>query len=665
MLDGQPSDMPILAVEGAATAGKTSVLESLDERLAAGGVAPVRVGAPPRAPDAAPLVLMQLAERLKAHGFVGDADVGELADPERPWFDKVESVREWLVGVSDRVVLLCDEPRAWVDHRQPEFADHVENVWERIVFDGVGCPLVITGRAPRGTRGVEAIELVPCSGADAVVAKLDKLQRPARKLQERLGELLEPLSPLELRLLVALLEVDGIDAASSWFAGTPQARTQLSARLFERLAVKQDDWQALYDIWVLLACVRKPFERSLLDASGLLEPLSSLEDAVLFEALLFQRGDRLELHEALRARALSQLGAGRLRPLHEKLADYFAGLGADQQRPDRRLDSMEAFDHASRTDAYDLERYPPFFVDQLNVLGYRLSRDGRRKEAAEIFERALLADPDNDYSNHYRAFNLDLLGARPQEVEMRYRKAVFTNDRHPWWHSRLVSFLVIRGRMDAAREALDTALLSLFGADGEPPARVYREFHLDIAANLVHRGQLDLAASLLDRVPAHAADQIEEYIPLRRLVASLTFVAHHDQFVPLGAPAQVERWWMEGPFAVSRDPIEAEPLARWLAGTVSAVENNQVEMFAASVRLGQLEMPVGGPLLFSVDQLETWRLADAASVLALGDFIEIGFYGSNELHVRAARHPRSYGTVTLPRVLANPNRYLVGALRAG
>lgn len=665
---GQTLEQP-LGIYGPATVGKTATLETLRTELLDrdADMLPLMVGAPPQAPDAAPLVLMQLAEGLGQRDELDDSEVEHVADPQRPWADKVELVRDWLHERRERVVVLCDEPLSWRDGGQPEFAEHVEDLWDNVLFDGVGCSTVVAGRAPRGvkTRGEE---LAPQSDASWLLDQLVGLRRQGEAIQERLGESLDEFSPLDVRLIVALAKVDDPDRAAQWYKETTFAKRLLAARLFERMLVKEDRWQSLVDLWAYLACVRRPFDESLLAASGYAHDLEHWERAVLYEALLFPRGGRLVLHETLRASVLSQRGETRTRPYHEGLADYFAELGDDDRRVGRRLDSMDAFDHASRAGRDEPERFPPFFIDQLNLLGYRLSRRGRREEAADVFLRALKTDPENDYANHYRAFNLDLLGTRPHEVECRYREAVRLNDRHAWWHSRLISFLVVRGRLDAARDALESALPGILPADREPPPRVYREVHLDIAANLVHRGQLVFASELLDLVPEHIADQLEDYDSLRWVVSALRHGEEHGQYVPLGITNDnFETWWVDGPYVVPPDSIESHPLVRWLAGTVEGVDDTYVYVTMAEVRAGQdaADEPSVGELVFTFDQLETWRLSDARSVLRVGDFLEFGFYGEAEQVQRAAKHPRGVGEVELPRVLGDPNRFLVGGLREG
>jgi hypothetical protein len=79
---GQPLERP-LAIHGPPTAGKTATLEALRAELVdrEPGMLPLMVGAPPKAPDAGPLVLMQLAEGLGRSNELADAEVEQGGVP--------------------------------------------------------------------------------------------------------------------------------------------------------------------------------------------------------------------------------------------------------------------------------------------------------------------------------------------------------------------------------------------------------------------------------------------------------------------------------------------------------------------------------------------------------------------------------------------------------
>jgi len=284
-------------------------------------------------------------------------------------------------------------PAPAVDHPSfTHFAEHSDSL-KYLLLLGISAPRVITGQLPPLARPDGTIAVQKESDPATFLADVERwgvLAAPAKAL---LGSQirLETFSNLELRLLVAHVALSSVQEVQTWLPSS-QRRGELSRRLATRLAESAHHYP-LWTIWQTLAYVRRPITTELLSQVGG-DDLTDQQAAVLKECLLYPLADsRYVLHRTLQTDALSNPGTRDRRTLaNTALTEYYTSRFADYL-PDRPaqalLDQMEAFHHAIESGTNDvLDRFRPFFVDQLDALGRRLSyEDHEYAVAAEVFRQ--------------------------------------------------------------------------------------------------------------------------------------------------------------------------------------------------------------------------------------------------------------------------------------
>jgi tetratricopeptide (TPR) repeat protein len=608
----------LFRVAGEPTAGKTAVLEGVRQKLETSSrLRPVMVNPPLNAHDAGPVALLQIAEAV-----VRDRSRLEpILDPRRSWDEKFGQIRRWLSREANNVVLLLDEPAEWPSY-DTYFGELARQVWQ-LAFDGIGCRTVVAGRIPTGFRKVEPLTIRAASDPEQVLERVtaDSLQPSRRAVREVAGKQLESLSPLQVRLLVALIALDPDEAALLDFGST--GRAQLASRL--QTVIERMGESGLGRVWREVAQVREAFDRDLLTHLGI-DGLATTERAILEQCLLFRRDDGLILHETLRTFAPTA-GEQEMRGTHERLGDYYRQrfVRKGEAATGRLRDSIEAFYHASRAGVVGLDKYRPFFTDQLNILGYNLSVEHHAySEAASVFGHALQWDAENAYAAHYRAFNLDQVHERPVEVEQLYRRAVELNPDHTWYHSRLITFLIAWSRIEEARAAWLDALETLERPGADLPDAFYFGLHLHVARVLIYRGELDFAEAVLKHVPP-TARRNPRFGHLEARLIALIEARDHGSFVPL--PYLRPKWWSEPPRRLP-STCNGKRLSRWLAAEVDSAGNECVELHVADVVVGEQTRPDSGNTRVARSDLRGWwDSIGSPDDLAPGDFLEIGFYG--------------------------------------
>lgn len=299
----------------------------------------------------------------------------------------------------------------------------------------------------------------------------------------------------------------------------------------------------------------------------------------------------------------------------------------------------------------------PVVVEKLNRFSSKVSRQplAARPTAWALGALARVA-PKNDLYHHYRALNLDILGLDPEETESEYRRALALNPHNPWWHSRYISFLVIRGRVEDARAAWDRALELLVAPDRPPEVSLYRDLHLEVARVLLHRTQLEFARLVLDHVPEGLRHYLSSYEELRERLDVLTAAEEYGAFVPQQYLRR--EWWRHGPFVVPRE-ADGRALHHWTIGRVEAASDDLVALHMAEVPADPSD-EAGQPEVANTTvrrgKLRDWGVPNPEAA-RVDDFLEVGFYGSLEPRTtRAALHPRS-GPAPQPELFPDPNRY--------
>lgn len=634
------------SVLGEPTAGKSAVIEQLHWRLTNdSAIHSILVAPPPRALDGAHAALVDIAEGLDLKPAV----LNVIRDPQASWDEKLNRVRTAL-GREGQFVLLLDSPASWSPD-DTYFTKFVHDIWD-LVFGGRGISVVTAGPTPFRVPGHHAVHLDPASNPDAVLEAITApcLNVAKALVQQRFHASLPTISPLQIRLLVAIgalreSALERIDATA----------VEHRAELVDVLATLVDEQShGLRDLWLGLAAVREPFDRELLDLLKLHE-LPERDAAIATECLLFPRRGGLLLHESLRV--IDTLLEHDSAAVHRTLAKYYRHRFTDPASGARaRLrDSIEAFHHASSAGIVELETYQPFFVDQLNILGYHLSIvEHDPQTAADVFNIALSWDPNNAYAAHYRAFNLERqVGSGTtvdvDEVERLYRLAVDGEPYHAWFRSRLITFLIALGRIDEAWSAWLEAN-EAFGPDTSES--VYNGLHLHVARDLLYRGELRLTATVLRGVPPEIATEPRFRAIADRLWA-LREAQEHGSYVP--AIYLKPDWWLHP------NLLRNTGLTRWLAAKVIAVSEDTVELDVADITPGH--RPEYGYLELPTETLSGWwREPVDATWLGAGDFIEIGFYDETGRQVVAVRHPPRRWADTTASGGDDPDRYLRAAV---
>lgn len=651
-------------VEGAPTAGKSVFLRALSGELAARGLKPVEVAPPPRSLDAGPIALLETGVGLaKANGL--DGELSGMVEAEVGWSEKVASVREWLDEAPDEVVILCDDPFSWVTEASllDHFSARAYDV-ARLLVSSSRLRRAFVGRVP---EGVPRRTSVLAQSSDPYQWLSDDeawggLVGSARELRDTSLDLAS-FSPLQIRLMVAHVALRSADDLLSWLP-EDSSRRGLALRLFERVNARKS-LRDLARLWGELSVVRRPFELHLLNELGAAE-LSDFGRSILLRSLLFRRDDGFYLHETLRNDARKAWLARNLEReanVHARVAKYYVERFKEQRSTDPEgalIVEMEAFHHAASSNDDGLrDQCRVFFSDQLNTLGRWLShRQKRYDDAAAVFERALKWDDRDDYAHHYLAFNYDAQGRDPDKVEQHYRKALALNPDQDWWHSRLISFLVTRGRIDDAREAWNDALDTLAGGESVP-SELYEELHLWVARLLLHRGELDFAGEVLKDIPGGVRERVPEIHALIRRLRALTQSAEYGSVVP-GYLAD-RQWWKE-PRLLPTTVFDGKRLMRWLAGRVESVARHQIVIVAVEVDAGA-KLP-GEVVRTSVsfDEFDRWSGDEIeASMVRPGTFLELGLYsgGGNKTEMLKRLHPRDeWQDPELPWLEHDPARYL-------
>lgn len=673
--DTETPQRGVWQIAGAPTTGKTAVLEALAHRLRERQLLPVMISPPQGAFDSGPAALVQLGVQLKQAGRI-NGTLDQMVDPKVTWGAKLALVQQWVAASAADLVILCDEPDAWgfVGYDEHFFAERTDQAIRTLLMP-VAPRRVVAGKVPAAVPIQRTLAL---AGATQPREWLhDKshwrsLATTAERLDRAFGPEITRYSQLQVRLLVALSFVLGPEVVTS-LRPTFATRRRISERLIESLEKRRDQYRNLLHLWASLALVRRPFAPELLQRLGAGELIDTERD-LLECCLLFVRGDSLVLHELLRADIKARWWRlRRERATHGILARYYRDRFEATRAPEAKLLlEMEAFHHAaSSEDPSTANELRTFFVEQLDALAREISLRAVRKrppesagleEAAALFTRATQWDDAHAYAHHYAAFNLDVAGLEAQRVEAGYRRAAELEPRNVWWRSRLISFLITRGRTVDAEAEWDRAEddLELPSSD----AFVYENLHMWVARLLIHRGQLPFAHRLLERIPSDVVRSVPRLGALRERLAAQMLAREKGAYVPLFQLRP--RWWLEGPFLLA-GTTAGKPLREWLAARIDEVDEGILHLRAARLSARQSTEPTYETVDLPFEDFDRWSRDGDARALGAGRFLEIGRYGSPQAETIVARvHPdRQRRQPELPALFPDPARYLrrVGAVK--
>jgi len=289
------------------------------------------------------------------------------------------------------------------------------------------------------------------------------------------------------------------------------------------------------------------------------------------------------------------------------------------------VDATEAFFHA--TEAGDdalVSQAQPFFIEQLHLRGRSLSKQKRHSDAAEVFRQVVELDPDDDYAHHYRAFNLDWIAEDQPTIEVEYQRAIDLNPRHPWWHSRWINYLITVGKTTDARIAFANATEALQEAMESHPEYVYRSLHSWVAALLLHRGQLDFARQVLDRVPQDVRGEHRGFVALGEKLAAMEEARRGRGVFPLSVPAS--QHWRKSPHLDFPPQVEGKDLRAWYPARVEAVSGQGITLIVGKPSENG-SPPTYGRINLSNERFDAATLDERTADLRPKQFLELAFYG--------------------------------------
>ncbi len=663
----EPSADALWHIWGPATAGKSTALHLLGERLADKGLLPITVSPPSRTLDAGPIALVETAVGLKHHALI-DGQI-DIIRSEATWSEKISSLLGWMRDAQEKVVLLCDEPGAWPSTTSEDlhFAARAEEIAVGLLGSGQ-CRRVVAGEMPIGMRSRQRVHLGVQSAPAAWLQNPSTwgvLGPAAQALHERAGPDLVQRSPLEIRLLVALTELSSADEVARWWTSGP-ARRDISRRLAATVEQQSDEPGAfIRRAWQSLALVRRCLSDDLLQHVVGAAP-DERSAALVRHCLLYPDPPGHTLHWSLRLDARDQgfwSDEAQEQEVHRQLAQAYASRFEERNQagdPQSLLDEIEAYYHATRSGDEELVgSLRPFFAEQLDALGRTLSRDFRRyREAAAVFERACAWESNDDYAHHYLGFNLDVVAERAHQVEEHYQEAIRLAPAHVWWHSRWISYLITRARTNDARRAFNDALDALGLPSSDAEAWVYENLHLWVARLVVHRGQLDFAQEVLGRIPPGVRQRQPGLAAIARRLEALVEARRSGAVFPLSIPSA--RWW-NGPQLCSQRCASGSTLTRWMPGRVAAIDEDEVQLEVAEPPEGARSEPRYGRLTIAVADFDSWTRDQRAGQLAAGRFLELAWYGRDSEPLIRVHREITWEDPDLPPLFPDPARYLRAA----
>jgi hypothetical protein len=660
-------DRPLHLV-GQPTTGKSTLLRLLKDRLTEAGQRVILIAPAAHEWDSGLSVVAQLAAALGALGEEGMRSA--VLDPARAWDDKLGVIRDKAQKLQD-ILLLVDEIGPSALGSPPNdspFGRCAEDAWQLLEQGIPWRRVLVPGKLANPYDG-DSQQLQAASHGKAFLedsSQWNGLGEVAVDLAKRARTDLKAYSPLELRLLVGIGYLTDVDRA---IALTGEPRRKLSSSLAD-VTLHREELAGLRKVWGRLALVRVPFDNGLLDrlGAGDLGPEAS---HLLNGCLLFKTGEGLVLHETLRRDAIHSkegrwIDESDARRTHEILAEYHTTrfqsfAAASSPQPQRAvMEQGEAFHHAQA--AGDVSRAQSLqlgFVEELDALGRTLSKRWQRYgDAAEVFRLVLRLVPDHAYAHHYFAYNLDIQGVLPEEVESHYRRAVELDPSNTWWHGRLVNFYITRGRIRDARAQYSAALDQLLPIEDEIDPWLYQQFHRWIARLLLHRARLDFAREVLDAIPRRTRKDIPWVPELFRRLIALEEVEKHGAVFP--AHLEPDQWW-KGPHLFRRSEGRRGELEGWCAGRVADVdrEGQSVRLWVGMPPDKEHDEPRYGWLEMQFAEFDRWTEHESAAQVEPDRFVEMAWFRNAEQQERKAIRVHEVAPPEeLPKIFPPPDRYL-------
>ncbi|HYO71365.1 MAG TPA: hypothetical protein VEU33_35330, partial [Archangium sp.] len=208
---------------------------------------------------------------------------------------------------------------------------------------------------------------------------------------------------------------------------------------------------------------------------------------------------------------------------------------------------------------------PEFYWDRARALSIRYKH---YEKAARVYLSCLQRFPDDDYSHHYAAWNLEKAGREPGLSREHYGQAVELAQDNPWWNARFINFLIHSGDRAGARAAWRRAL-QWVDPDGTATARspwLVSHLHYWVAATWLEKGHWREAQRVLAGIPLDIRERSRR--SFKELVAELERVEHEER-------VRLKEW-----FAARPEPVWDAAEAIWEA---------------LCLRVSLLPLPAAGP----------------------------------------------------------------------
>lgn len=571
---------PAIWIHGKPGTGKTAAIHMLRLELSQQSSRPL-LAAPPELDLDAPLHLaVQLASDMRSHGANGQLDV--MLDRGASEADKVSTLLAELTKLEGGV-LLVNLPRSWSTRLGSGEHFAMRSRGDKLLSSLLAratearMPLVLAARGywrwPEDVpwRRLERIEVRPGSEGSKFLHDADAwgaLADTAARLERQIAQRAEQMSPLELRVAVALLALSysESDVRAACFGGL-QALTKL---LSEEAARRKTLRTAL----TVLARVRFPLAPSLVDtllAAHVPDgPSSRWEQEVIKDALLIEQEDGLILHPSIRSS--HDFNAEDEAPVdveaHALLADALAASIADEDPLASRrhaIRKLELLYHAAHGLRRDLVLQQAIDNDQICALARAYSLAGKKEDALELYEAVLAREPRHPYARAYVAYHLEYFGKEPLRAEELFETSCSDEPTNPWWARRYICCLIRRGRLKQAHEEWLKALGRLGDDEDAREEWLARNFHLGIAHELLSRGALDLAREVLSQISEKTRRDLTELDKMWNLLLHMEESERLGGAVfPLTIPFS-ERW--NGPH-IEELRTSAKAVDAWYPGRI-------------------------------------------------------------------------------------------------
>ncbi len=258
------------------------------------------------------------------------------------------------------------------------------------------------------------------------------------------------------------------------------------------------------------------------------------------------------------------------------------------------------------------------------------------RQAARIFESAVDRFPQDAYSWHYLAWNLDRAGGSRKRVEQAYRKAIELEVDNPWWNQRFVSYLIERTRFrDATREWGDALVrVDPDGTRSESSVWLAENLHAPVASAWLNEGRIEEGGDVVRTIPSSHFDESRRVLGalLERLKDAEEADALGESVYPAGIPHD-DRW--HAPLALEASLHSGHTLQRWYPGRVVEIEPDIVVVFAT------VDADPGARRVMRKHITDTDWQDWAHGVRPKRDrFIEIGEYSDGLIRIETVRAPK-------------------------